>query len=295
MAFRHHFPPEILDHIVDLLHDDPDALERCCLVSGSWVPRTRKHLFAAVTFNTRGSIEAWKTTFPSPSDSPGYHTRTLVITCPEIATAADAKEGGWIRAFPRVVRLELNNHRFLEDDSKTTYAPFHKISPTVTTLTVASVFLSPPEVFNLIHSFPLLEDLTLMGNYITNYESGGSETVDPPATSPPLTGSLCLTLPGCMTGIVRRLLDPPNSIRFRKVDVCCTGKKDICSTVELIAGCSETLEHLHFMYHLKGALHSACASVGRAAHSNFDTQMGSHAVQSTSPERRDLKLSCLSV
>ena len=259
MALNHRFPPEILDHIVDLLHDDPVALEQCCLVSKSWVARTRKHLFAAIAFCTQGDIQAWKATFPDASNSPGYYTRTLTINCPEIVTAADVKEGGWIRAFLRVVCLDLDSRlseRFLEDDPKTIYAPFHKISPTVKTLNVTSFFLSRSEVFHLVHSFPLLEDLTLMGKYITDHESDGSETVDPPATSPPLTGSLDLTLPGWMTGTVRRLLDLPNGIRFRKVNVCCVGEDDNRSTVELVVGCSETLEHLDLMYHLKGALHS---------------------------------------
>ncbi|KAF9645264.1 hypothetical protein BDM02DRAFT_3073690, partial [Thelephora ganbajun] len=45
-----HLPPEILDYIVDLLHDEPETLKQCCLVSKSWVSRTRKHLFANVEF-----------------------------------------------------------------------------------------------------------------------------------------------------------------------------------------------------------------------------------------------------
>ena len=28
-------PPEILDYILDLLHDEPEALKECCLVSKS--------------------------------------------------------------------------------------------------------------------------------------------------------------------------------------------------------------------------------------------------------------------
>jgi len=35
-----YLPPEILDYIVDLLHNSPNALKECCLVSKSWIPRT---------------------------------------------------------------------------------------------------------------------------------------------------------------------------------------------------------------------------------------------------------------
>ncbi|KAF9789295.1 hypothetical protein BJ322DRAFT_1000309, partial [Thelephora terrestris] len=48
MMSNRFIPPEICDHIVDFLHDDPKTLKQCCLCSRSWVPRTRKHLFAVV-------------------------------------------------------------------------------------------------------------------------------------------------------------------------------------------------------------------------------------------------------
>jgi hypothetical protein len=34
------------------LHDTRDALRNCCLIFKSWIPRTRKHLFADVRFYT---------------------------------------------------------------------------------------------------------------------------------------------------------------------------------------------------------------------------------------------------
>ena len=37
-------PGELLDHTVDHLYDARVTLKSCCLVSKSWVPRTRKHL-----------------------------------------------------------------------------------------------------------------------------------------------------------------------------------------------------------------------------------------------------------
>jgi len=52
-------PPEILDYIVDFLHDNQNALKRCCLVSKSWIPRTRKHLFADIRFEDGTSLELW--------------------------------------------------------------------------------------------------------------------------------------------------------------------------------------------------------------------------------------------
>ena len=110
MISNHGLPPEILDHIVALLcsrryefrdygwNSPPgkDELRRCCLVSKSWIPRTRRHLFAIVSLCNPEDLKAWKKKFPDPSNSPGYYTRTLHVHCPEIVTAADAAEGGWI-------------------------------------------------------------------------------------------------------------------------------------------------------------------------------------------------------
>ena len=94
--------PEISDYIVDLLYDEPQALKQCCLVSKSWVPRTRRYLFRTVLFRRDTGVDAWKKAFPNPANSPAYHTHSLSF---EEITAADVEDGSWIRAFSNVVRL----------------------------------------------------------------------------------------------------------------------------------------------------------------------------------------------
>ena len=72
-------PTELLDKIFDLLHDDTDTLKRCCLVSKSWIPPTRKRLFAEVEFFSPKIRQAWKNTFPDPSTSPACYTKSLQV------------------------------------------------------------------------------------------------------------------------------------------------------------------------------------------------------------------------
>ncbi|PSR70792.1 hypothetical protein PHLCEN_2v13329 [Hermanssonia centrifuga] len=43
-----YFPAEIMDIIIDLLHTDKATLSSCTLVSRSWLPRSRLHLFTRV-------------------------------------------------------------------------------------------------------------------------------------------------------------------------------------------------------------------------------------------------------
>ena len=104
-----HLPPELTDFVVDLLHDEPETLEQCCLVSKSWVPRTRKRLFRWIQFERPAQVDTWKATFPDPANSPGHHTRSLCIYCAEVFTIKDAGEGGWIQAFSNVVQLTMSN------------------------------------------------------------------------------------------------------------------------------------------------------------------------------------------
>jgi len=129
-----HLPPEILDYMVDFLHDEPDTLKKCCLVSKSWVPRTQKHLLASVNFDSFGDLEAWKDIFPDPANSPAYHTRSLSVGCPQFVTVADAGEGGWLRAFSRVVQLKVDTNFEGHHGSEVSLVPFHNFSPVLKSL-----------------------------------------------------------------------------------------------------------------------------------------------------------------
>ena len=96
--------PEIFDHIVDLLHDNRHTLEQCCLISKSWVPRTRRHLFVHVELRLEDQVELWKEMFPDPEKSPAYYTRSLKIIG---RTLRNAGESGWITGFSRVEQLDF--------------------------------------------------------------------------------------------------------------------------------------------------------------------------------------------
>jgi hypothetical protein len=128
-----HLPAELLDHIVDHLHDTLDALRNCCLVSKSWIPRARKHLFADIAFRTVRSLQSWEGTFPDPSTSPAHYTKSLSVSCPQVVTTSDAEAGGWIRGFSRIVRLEVGSQTSRGGMS---FAPFHGLSLVIKSLRV---------------------------------------------------------------------------------------------------------------------------------------------------------------
>jgi hypothetical protein len=126
-------PPEILDLIVDHLHDEPTALKLCCVVSKSWIQRTLKHLFACVEFSAPQShIEPWKKAFLDPSNSPAHHTRSLSICDIPSVTASDA--GGWIRLFKNLVCLQLESRDW--EACLPSLVPFHGLSPALRSLSL---------------------------------------------------------------------------------------------------------------------------------------------------------------
>ena len=77
-----HIPSELLDQIVSLLRNSKRALMDCCLVSKSWVPHTRRHLFAVIRFDTGERLRSWKDTFPDPSTFPARYTKIRITHYP---------------------------------------------------------------------------------------------------------------------------------------------------------------------------------------------------------------------
>ena len=163
-------PPETVDHIVDMLYDQPKTLRKCSLVAKSWVPRTRIHLFADIELSSPKALKSWKKAFPDPSNSPAFHTLTLSLKCGWAMTAADV-EGGWIQAFSRVVRLDLWCY-----DPKISLPSLHGFSPVLKSLRL-SYSRQDSHVLNFVCSFPLLEDLTLISDYFDEWDS--SPTINP--------------------------------------------------------------------------------------------------------------------
>ena len=243
-----HLPQEIPDHVVDILHDQIETLRQCCLVSKSWVPRTRKYLFATVELITSDDIKRWKKAFPNSSKSPGYHTHTLTVKFPEAIT--NGAEGEWITAFSRVVRLEIRDGLELD------LARFHRFSGTLKSLRMGLDFGSLLHLFNLIGSLPLLEDLTLCSSYC---DTVGLETFVPSlSTGPALTGILDLHMSITDTAkhITSQLLKLPKGIHFRTLKLTWYEEGALDCITQLVEACSATLECLDLEYKPRGANYS---------------------------------------
>ena len=240
----------MLDLIVYHLRDESTALKTCCLVSKSWVPRSRRNLFAHVAFDALASpIESWMEAFPNPSNSPAHYTQTLTIRCPQIVTTVGTDVGRWVRAFHNVVHLNVYTLGPTESWGNDSLVPLHGLSPALRSLHLHSPFLPSSEIFGLLCSFPLLENFASL----TFGGGSGADEWTVPLASPRLTGSLelCNIVEG-IGSIARRLLDLPNGLRFTKIAVLCFNGGDFESITDLVWGCSDTLESLSVIGHLEG-------------------------------------------
>ena len=251
--YQSHLPPEILDYIIDLLRDEPGSLRQCSIVSKSWVPRTRERLFGHIEFRTVRALEAWKKTFPDPTYSPACHARMLSVWCPQVVTEADGQEGGWIRTFSCVVRLEMWLDRLVGTDTpEVPLTPFHNFSPVLKSLRVDFAAISYPQIHDLICSLPLLEDLCLIDNQYDDRDHDKTAFQFQPSTSPVLAGTLELSSPCVMGRITRRLLDVPNGLHFRKLVWTWYHEEHTRWMTALMAECSDTLECIDIKCRLTG-------------------------------------------
>jgi len=251
-----HLPPEIIDYIVDFLHDDQTTLKECCLVSKSCVPRTRRYLFAGIKIRSERDIRLWAKLSQGDENSLARHTRTLSIYCPELVVEADAGEGGWIRAFSNVESLDVNNGAWPDECPLT---PFHGVSPSLKSLRVGPIILPSSQLFYLIRSSPLLEDLTVVGDTESSSDEPSVDDNNPhleapgvPVISPPFSGSLDFDIYGGMRSTVRQLLDLPNGLRFRKLTFSWDVEEDLRWITDLVMECSDTLEFLYVSHSSRG-------------------------------------------
>ena len=237
-----HLPAELLDVITDLLHDSRDTLMSCCLVSKSWIPRTRNHLFADIAFHLPSHLQSWKTMFPEPSTSPARYTKSLTINYSLAVTGTGADVDGWISSFSHIVRFAIHIDRV--DDCKS-LVRFYGFSPAIKSLFIAFSTTLFSSIFNFICSFPRLEDLSVnTSTRCSVIEDGDSnEQVQFPG-QPVFTGCLRLSLACGMDALTSRLLSLPNGLHFRELDVSWIAEDDVSSTRELIEVCCPTLESL---------------------------------------------------
>jgi len=238
-------PPEILDAIIDQLYDEPTSLKACCLVSKSWIPRTQKHLFVHIEFDPpKHSFGSWMRMSPDPSNSPAHRAHSLTILYLPTITFTGTDLCGWTSTFDNVTHLHFE--RCIWTSHSADLTPFFGFSPALRSLRMTYTSF---EVFDLICSFPLLEDLAL----VDLRPEDGTVWRRAPSISPKLTGSLDLDTTRELHSVTRRLWDFPNGLHFAKIAMSFGIGQDFLLATDLVSRCSSTLESLNIRSSLKSA------------------------------------------
>jgi hypothetical protein len=139
--------PELVDRIIDHLHDEFDALKTCGQVCQFWIPASRYHLFHSVTLthaNASGFLKLLKSRHATFVE----HVRYLRV-----------HEGGWIQELVRLAsvhRLALyTNVGFAIDSARGNFQ-------VVTWLELQDItFPTFGDLASFICSFPLLRQIRL--------------------------------------------------------------------------------------------------------------------------------------
>ena len=238
-------PEEILDAVMDHLHDESRTLKSCCIVCKAWIHPTRRRLYNHVTFRLGCDIGKWKQSFPDPKNSPAHNTRTLSVYFQKLLVASDRDT---LLTFHGVSRLNVDTD-FWHGQRLVSLVPLRGFSPAIRSLHLSFARLTRSEIFGLICSFPLLEDLSLVCSTVQKHWVRGASS-----TSPRLTGFLELRLEGGIQSLVSQLLDLPSGLHFKRIAVQWLVQEDVVSTVDLLSRCSHTLEFLEITNCLAGML-----------------------------------------
>ena len=247
-------PPEILDIIVDHLYDESATLKACCVVSKSWVPRARRHLFFQVKISSVYPIKLWMEEFPHPLNSPAhYYARVLLLWELTSITAAGTYARDWIQSFCHIVELQVSIP-WQDSQIQLSLVSLHGLFPSLKSLSLLTHHYSVPlsEISGLICSFPLLEDLRL---HITTKDNATGDGWDAPLTWPKLTGSLHLA--GSIRPITRTLLGLPGGLCFSKISISCPADDSAGLVMDLVSKCYDTLESLRVDLSPQSAVPSA--------------------------------------
>ena len=147
-----------------------------------------------------------------------------------------------VRPFSNVVRLEMWSGKGILHGCHFSYL----LTGSRIHLAFETPGLTPSQFSELICSLPLLEDLDIAVSAINKDDDDDDSPVFQPLASPPLTGTLSLSLAEVMEHVTCGLLNLPNGVHFRKFLFTWRLEEDFQWITALVEGCSNTLKYIEF-------------------------------------------------
>ena len=243
-------PQDIIDEILDHLAADSDfeSLRACVLVSRSWVPSCRRHLFHTLDL-TWGKMDRWLYAFPVPEESPAYHFRALRITISGINWFPDK----FFEHAPRFMNVRKLSFFGGERCLGSRLPSRWKLPESVTSLTIeASNGVGLVEIWDIMARLPNLDDLSLWGFFVPADRCAlrGIGTV----LRGRFGGELVLGTVYANYECTNLLLEMLAGLPFIKVEINCA-REYIPSVIRLVEACSKTIVKLSLDVRYGGKYH----------------------------------------
>ena len=235
-------PLDIVDEILNHLAAGVflGRLRACALVSKSWIPSCRQHLFHTVRFDSK-TVGRWLKTFPVPEQSPAHYVRDLHIWAERYGWAPE----NFFEHTPRFINVRSIRISGLEKDSVYWIPLRWRLPECITSLTIDSNEVTLLEIRDIMARLPNLDNLELPGPLF-------------PADRTELLG-IGTVLRGRFGGrlrlrnvcydskdIVNMLLEIPTGLRFTEIGVDCA-RQCLPSVVTLVESCCQTIAKLSHM------------------------------------------------
>ena len=252
-------PQDVVDEILDHLATDSDfgSLKTCALVSKTWVPSCRRHIFHTVQFTPR-DVDRWFKTFPAPEESPARYVRDLRV-CMGTFPYIPEKFFEHIWWFADVERISLLGYegtpmgyteRLLPQ-----WAPsLWRLPKSVTHLTINTGVLTLLHVRGIMAQLPNLDDLSLIlvgpPAPVDRRELLGTGTV----LEGRFGGKLSLHGGYVDTDAVDMFLEIPSGLHFTGIRISCS-REALPSAVRIAEASSSTLVKLTYTVISPGKSH----------------------------------------
>ena len=147
-------PQESVDHVIDLLHDDPRTPVQASLMSRAWLGRARSHLCESLR------ITIPKLLCPNPSHLP---VKTLHFTWPRASINSSAVLGCFEQSDPHTLALySCKLHKLGEQTVQRSFAKFPCAS--ISTLEIREISTTLRTLLILLSLFPNVDNLTISPN-----------------------------------------------------------------------------------------------------------------------------------
>ena len=249
-------PLELIELIIDHLHDDKAALETCSLVSRVFLPRSQTYIFETIELrflhdvNKDRNIDSMRTLIPPDPHGLLSHARKLSIPCPGLISPFHLEEIlDYLMAFSNIreLKFDLDPSHFISRDLTLAFRYFSHFRPVLRSLDLTTTATNPKDLVVFLTFFPFLEDVSI------SFCDSGPETVpssrveefDPnPLT--PLRGALRVrTIPPDSEFIVELAKLPVSYHTLELGGNCMLPSTGIW---ELVAACAPTLRILKFSH-----------------------------------------------